>query len=298
MPDSPRVVASAPARSLDGVLDAAATVIAVVTIGGEEIYGSPWLDGIPAGEQFAAQEALPPAGERFAAQEALARVAHGESPVHVDLRFDRGDDEPHPVCWTLTGLPSVDGDLAHVLAIGIDAVERDRVEAELRDLTARDALTGLLNRRHFEEELERHLARGRRYGATGALILLDLNDFKAVNEEHGHRAGDRVLIVVADALANRLRETDVLARVGSNQFAVLLPQAKAHEAERVSQALEDLISEEVRLPGGVRMAASAGLAPLSTALEAVEEGQLAADAPMYAVKAGLPRHSRRLRPVE
>jgi diguanylate cyclase (GGDEF)-like protein len=285
MPESPRVVASAPARSLDAVLDAAATVIAVVTLDGEHIFGTPWLDAVPDGEQFAAHEAI-------------ARVAHGESPVHVDLGYIRGDDEPHPVCWTLIGLPGPDGEIVHVLATGIDAVERDRVETELRDLTDRDALTGLLNRRRLEEELERHLARGRRYGTGGALIVLDLNDFKAVNEEHGHRAGDRVLIVVAEALANRLRETDVLARVGANQFAVLLPQAKPHEAERVSQALEEVISAEVRLPGGRHMKASVGFAPITATLESVEEVELAAEAAMYAVKAGLPRHARRLRPVE
>ena len=285
MPESPRVVASAPARSLDAVLDAAATVIAVVTLDGEHIFGTPWLDAVPDGEQFAAHEAI-------------ARVAHGESPVHVDLGYIRGDDEPHPVCWTLIGLPGPDGEIVHVLATGIDAVERDRVETELRDLTDRDTLTGLLNRRRLEEELERHLARGRRYGTGGALIVLDLNDFKAVNEEHGHRAGDRVLIVVAEALANRLRETDVLARVGANQFAVLLPQAKPHEAERVSQALEEVISAEVRLPGGRHMKASVGFAPITATLESVEEVELAAEAAMYAVKAGLPRHARRLRPVE
>jgi diguanylate cyclase (GGDEF)-like protein len=285
MPESPRVVASAPACSLEAVLDAASTVIAVVTLNGEHIYGNPWLDAIPDGQQFAAHEAL-------------ARVAHGESPVHVDLGFQRGDDEPHPVCWTLIGLPGPDGEIVHVLATGVDAVERDRLETDLRDLTERDALTGLFNRRRFEEELERHLARGRRYGTGGALIVLDLNDFKAVNEEHGTRGGDRVLIVVADALSNRLRSTDVLARVGGNQFAVLLPQAKPHEAERVSQALEDVISEEVRLPGGRRVEASVGFAPITATLESVEEVQLAAEAAMYAVKAGLPRHTRRLRPVD
>jgi diguanylate cyclase (GGDEF)-like protein len=285
MPELPRVVASAPARSLDRVLDAASTVIAVVTLDGEHIYGNPWLDAIPSGEQFAAQEAL-------------ARVAHGESPVHVDLAFARGEDEPHPVCWTLIGLPGPDGEIAHVLATGVDAVERDRLEADLRDLIDRDALTGLLNRARFEEELERHLAHGRRYGMTGALIVLDLNDFKTVNEEYGHRAGDRVLIVVAAALANRLRESDLLARVGANQFAVLLPQAKPHEAERVSQALEEVIAHEVRLPGDRRVEASVGFAPFTATLGSVEEVQLAAEAAMYAVKAGQPRRSSRLRPVE
>jgi diguanylate cyclase (GGDEF)-like protein len=267
MHESSRVVESASARSLDRVLDAAATLLAVVTTGGELVHGDRWLDAIPD-------------GERFAAREALARVAHGESPVHVDLSFGGHDDGPHPVCWTLTGLPGPD------------------VEAELRDLTDRDALTGLLNRRRFEQELESHLAHGRRYGMTGALIVLDLNDFKAVNEAHGPRAGDRVLIAVAEALANRLRDSDLLARVGGNQFAVLLPQAKPHEAERVSQALEDVVGEELQLPGKRRMEASVGFAPFTATLASVEEVQLAAEAAMYAVKAGLPRHSRRLRPVE
>jgi diguanylate cyclase (GGDEF)-like protein len=285
MPEMPRVVASAPARSLDGVLDAASTVIAVVTLDGDQIYGNPWLEAIPE-------------RERFAAQEALARVAHGDSPVHVDLRFARGDEDAHPVCWTLIGLPGPDGEIVHVLATGVDAVERDRLEAELRELTDRDPLTGLLNRRRFEEELDRHLTHGRRYGMTGALIVLDLDDFRAVNEQHGHRAGDRVLIVVAAALSNRLRETDVLARVGANQFAALLPQCKPHEAERVSQALEEAIAEEARLPGDTRMEASVGFAPFTATLASVEEVQLAAEAAMYAVKAGQPRHRRRLRPVE
>ena len=285
MPESPRVVASAPARSLDRVLDAAATVIAVITLDGERIYGNPWLDAIPDGQQFAAHEAL-------------SRVANGESPVHVDLGMDRGGDEPHPVCWTLIGLPDAEGEIAHVLATGVDAVERDRLEGDLRDLADRDALTGLLNRRRFEDELARHLAHGRRYGMSGALIVIDLNDFKHVNERHGVRAGDRVLILVASALTNRLRETDLLARVGGDQFAVLLPRAKPHEAERVSQALEDVIAEEVRLPGGTRMEASVGFAPFAETLDSVEEVQLAADAAMYAVKAGLPRHARRLRPVD
>lgn len=285
MPESPRVVASAPARSLDGVLDAAATLIAVITLEGEHIYGSPWLDAIPEGDQFAAHEAL-------------ARVVHGESPVHVDTGFRRDDDDPHPVCWTLTGLPGPDGEVVHVLATGVDAVERDRLESGLRDLTDRDPLTGLLNRRRFEEELERHIVQGRRYGMTGALIVIDLNDFKRVNEQYGHRAGDRVLIVVADAFAGRLRDADVLARLGGDQFAVLLSRANPHEAERVSQALEDLVPEAVRLPDGRRLEASVGFAPFTATLASAEEVQLAADAAMYAVKAGRPRHSRRLRPVE
>src|SRR3954454_20443186 len=113
MPESPRVVASGPARSLDGVLDAAASRLSVVTPEADAVHGEPWLDSIPD-------------GERYAAHEALARVAHGESPVHVDLGV---------VCWTLTALSDTDGQVVHVLASGIDAAERDRIESDLRELT-------------------------------------------------------------------------------------------------------------------------------------------------------------------
>ena len=118
------------------------------------------------------------------------------------------------------------------------------------DLVDRDALTGLLTRRRFEKELERHVAQGRRYGFGGVLIVLDLNGFRSINEQHGPRAGDRVLYGVAQTLSNRLRETDLLARIGGDQFGVLLPRAKPPEAERVCQALEDAIPEEVHAPGG------------------------------------------------
>jgi diguanylate cyclase (GGDEF)-like protein len=267
MPDVTRDLAPAPDRSLDDLLDAAATRIAV--------FG-------PDGELLAGGAAIAH-GQRFAASEALARAVNGDSPVEVELGAVR---------WTLT--PVSGG--ACVLATGVDAAERERVEERLQELVGRDPLTGVLNRRSFEAELGRHMAHGRRYGMTGALIVLDVNGFRSINEEHGIRAGDRVLVEVASTLANRLRDTDVLGRIGGDQFGVLLPRARPPEAERVSQALEDAIAEEVRM-GGRRVEASVGFAPFAQTMGSVEEVQLAADAAMYAVKAGLPRHSRRLRPL-
>ena len=133
---------------------------------------------------------------------------------------------------------------------------------------------------------------------TGALIVLDLDNFRAINENHGLRAGDRVLIRVADALTNRLRETDLLARMAGDQFAILLPRAKPPEAERVCQALEEAIAQEVRAPGDRTIEASVGFVPFTDTMSSVEEALLAADAAMYAVKAGHPRHVRRLRPID
>jgi diguanylate cyclase (GGDEF)-like protein/PAS domain S-box-containing protein len=168
----------------------------------------------------------------------------------------------------------------HVLGQMQDVTERREYEARLRHLADHDPLTGLLNRRAFEESLEAHVARTRRYGAAGALLLLDLDGFKDVNDTYGHHAGDELLVRVAGALAGRLRETDVLARLGGDEFAVLLPMESADAAELVARALVDVVRE---LDGGVTV--SVGVAPVDDA-EGVTAAALMIDADraMYAAK--------------
>jgi diguanylate cyclase (GGDEF)-like protein len=276
-------------QDLSRVLDAAATLTAVVTVDGHLAHwdgawrpdGTTWYDAIPEREHFAAREAL-------------SRAASGGEPVEVELNVRASGGELRPVSWTMA---AAGNGIASVIATGVDTVERARIEQDLHDLVDRDALTGLFDRRRFEEELERHVSEGRRYGMGGVLVVLDLNGFRSVNEEHGQRAGDRVLVAVARTLTNRLRETDLLARIGDDQFAVLLPRAKPPEAERVCQALEAAISEEVHAPSNGRVEASVGFVPFTDTMNSVEEALLAAHTAMYAVKAGQPRHFRRLRPL-
>ena len=122
-----------------------------------------------------------------------------------------------------------------------------------------DALTGLFNRRRFEEELERHIAHGRRYGMGGALLLLDLDDFKRVNDDFGHRAGDRVLTAVAVVLKHRLRESDIVARFGGDEFAVLMPVGGVGEATELAELLGAAIRADVPTPAGP-LSASVGIA--------------------------------------
>jgi diguanylate cyclase (GGDEF)-like protein len=93
----------------------------------------------------------------------------------------------------------------------------------LCQLSSRDALTGLANRRHFESVLARELDRVARAGEPALLLLLDIDHFKQVNDRHGHAAGDRVLQTVADALMHCVRPMDTVARVGGEEFAVVLP---------------------------------------------------------------------------
>src|SRR5262249_36019941 len=128
------------------------------------------------------------------------------------------------VVWVSIHATTITGPDGRQLILGQvqDITERRRFEDRLRHLADHDPLTGLLNRRSFEREVERPLAHCRRYGANGALIVLDLDHFKYVNDSYGHSAGDELIVAVADALRMRLRETDVVARLGGDEFAALL----------------------------------------------------------------------------
>jgi len=134
-------------------------------------------------------------------------------------------------------MPGPDGRAVHLLAQIIDVTERHTAEERLRHLADHDALTGLANRRRLEVALSEHLARCERYGPEGAVLLLDIDHFKAVNDTEGHAAGDQLLKDVADVLRRDLRDGDTFARLGGDEFAVLLPKADTRQAIRVAAKL-------------------------------------------------------------
>ena len=144
-----------------------------------------------------------------------------------------------------------------------DIGERKRLEAQLVFLADHDEMTGLPNRRRFREELDRGVAFAQRYGHCGALLLLDLDNFKQVNDSLGHHAGDRLVTEVARRLSKRLRATDVLARLGGDEFAVLLPQTTPADAERVAG---DLVAEVAGTAVDVNGTAVRGCTSLGVAL--------------------------------
>ena len=289
-------------RLLDAVLDAAASLIVVVTDKGELVR---WnracerLTGYVAAELMRPQAMLRlvPEEERRHLIEVRAALARGESPVSLDIHWRMKSGELRQISWSNTALTAADGTVTHVVATGIDVTEARALEGRLRRLADHDALTGLLNRRRFGDLLESHVALAQRYGMEGALLVLDVDSLKAVNDTHGHRAGDRALAAVAGVLKQRLRATDVVARTGGDEFAVLLPKATAEDAERVCRWLERSISENVTTPGGRPLEASVGFAPFSENVRSIDEVFSAADASMYAIKAGHSRTPREPAPV-
>ncbi len=116
--------------------------------------------------------------------------------------------------------------------------ERDRLLAQLDELAHTDALTGLANRRAWQSELGRGLARARRTGESVSVALVDIDGFKAVNDMHGHPGGDSLLIRVARSWSDVLRPDDVLARIGGDEFAVLMPGCSHPEAADLSTRLQ------------------------------------------------------------
>ena len=157
---------------------------------------------------------------------------------------------------------------------------------ELRHLADHDALTGLPNRRRFEQELARHLAHVRRYGPEGAVLVLDLDCFKPVNDTFGHAAGDRLLTRVARVLRERLRATDVIARLGGDEFVILLPRVDRAGATAVARSLVETVRAEA-LTGDARgVTVSVGAIAFDVRTPALPQDVIAAaDIAMYDAKA-------------
>jgi diguanylate cyclase (GGDEF)-like protein/PAS domain S-box-containing protein len=167
-----------------------------------------------------------------------------------------------------------------------DISSRKLMEERLRRLADFDSLTGVRNRRQFERDLFRQVGNCRRYGEEAALLMLDLDDFKQINDTYGHRVGDDVLKAVAAAIRNRLRATDIVARLGGDEFAVLLPHVSAGKAAAVAADLRRCISAVTVQAGGdsLRPSASIGVAQIDDRTQSKDAVLSRADDAMYAEK--------------
>ncbi len=140
-----------------------------------------------------------------------------------------------------------------------DISVRKEMARRLEYVADHDFLTGLLNRRNFELALARETERAARYGVPGAVLLIDIDDFKHINDTFGHRAGDDVLKGVAGLLRQRLRHTDTIARVGGDEFAVMLPQTDAEQVQVVADEVVKALARETAMLADVEIRISASV---------------------------------------
>ncbi len=218
-----------------------------------------------------------------------ALMAGEVTNLQAEYRIVSGSGDDHWVALSSSLVRGAGGEPLHRLVQLQDVSERKRFEGQLRYLADHDPLTGLFNRRRFAQELERELASARRYDTGGALLVIDLDNFKYMNDSSGHAAGDELIRGVAKALKAKLRETDYLARLGGDEFAVLLPHATREDAEGAAESLLEVIRGGVSLVtdrGPRRTSGTIGIAPFGDLSQraSAEELLIEADIAMYEAK--------------
>ncbi|HEY5977860.1 MAG TPA: EAL domain-containing protein [Solirubrobacterales bacterium] len=162
----------------------------------------------------------------------------------------------------------------------------ERTEAQLRYLADHDSLTGLLDRRRFRSELDQYASFSERYGGQGAVMIIDIDGLKAVNDSLGHHAGDTMLREISNVLRERVRATDIVARLSGDEFAVLMPQTDVEGAVQLAEDLRSQVAEVARpAPEVDAITISVGVATFGPGRNGGSEAVLvAADEAMYRAK--------------
>ncbi len=200
---------------------------AVTGLGSEELDG---LDAL----------ALVPREEKDRVARAIAKTfSEGIAEIESKLHTVDGDTP-----YLFNGLRFELNGQSSMLGVGLDISKQKHLEALLEREATTDTLTGLYNRQRFDAEMERTLARHARYGTETALVIIDLDHFKRVNDTYGHDVGDHVLVELTVRLAGEMREPDFLARWGGEEFVALLPDTDPSEASRVAERLRRCIQVE------------------------------------------------------
>ncbi len=221
--------------------------------------------------------------------EELARLISGRaSRYRAERRYMHAAGHPVPVDLSVAVIRDGNGAASHLLAQVHDITERKRYEGQLQYLADHDALTGMFNRRRFEQELERELAHAARYETRCAVLAIDLDHFKYVNDTLGHAVGDELILRAGAIFRSRLRVTDTIARLGGDEFAVILSRIDAAEAATVAEGLLGALREQGRLAAAAghprRVTASIGVALLGSRPITAGELLVEADIAMYDAK--------------
>ena len=230
--------------------------------------------------------------ERFDQRRALRVSAGSASRKLVGGRFHRRDGTGFPVEYRCAPICEAGESVGAVVAFR-DVSDRERIRDQIRYQANHDALTGLPNRSLFEDRLERALAHARRRRLFGAVLFIDLDGFKGINDSLGHAVGDTLLRDVARRKVELLREEDTVARLGGDEFVVLLSdladdqEVAANMARAVAEKLRKSVSEPFLIDGyELRITVSIGIALFPLNGEGVHDVLKSADIAMYRAKNG------------
>jgi diguanylate cyclase (GGDEF)-like protein/PAS domain S-box-containing protein len=214
-------------------------------------------------------------------------ILMAEGTWRGELTFRRRGGGEIPVSAVFVAHTGPDGRIESLSAVARDISDLKQAQGQMLHLATHDYLTGLPNRLLLYDRLEQALARHRRYDQPVALLFVDLDRFKPVNDEHGHQVGDAVLVAVAERIRDVIRETDTAARLGGDEFAVLVEGISDLDLlERIGRRLIAAISEPVAVEGvEARIGASIGLVPVDRRITDADALIAAADATMYQAKA-------------
>jgi len=214
----------------------------------------------------------------------LAKIRLDEQVANYETKRLHADGSILDVSLTVSPVRAEGGEVVAAATIVRDITTSKRLEERLTQLVYHDDLTGLANRRRFTEDTERKIEHAGRYGWRGAVLLLDLDNFKALNDTLGHNSGDNLLKRAALRMRDIVRDSDVLARLGGDEFGVLLPEASRGDAEQLAERLVGaMASQEVTVDGKRVGTVSVGVCLLDEPLTS-EEPLSRADIAMYEVK--------------
>jgi diguanylate cyclase (GGDEF)-like protein/PAS domain S-box-containing protein len=219
--------------------------------------------------------------------QALRKVIYkGCAYRDIEVRLSTQASEP---VWASVSMSKVaeDEDKSYLIIQFTDISKRKHLEAELVQQATRDHLTTLSNRMVFDDALRLALKNSRRYGRHGAVLYIDLDDFKTINDTYGHKAGDSALIAVGKTLRTFLRETDIIARIGGDEFAVILDEVDEEEAIHKAELVEAAVNQ-IRVTAHnqeVRVGASVGYHVFDgSEVLSIDDVIMKADAAMYKSK--------------
>lgn len=233
-----------------------------------------------------------------AAEEAHARLtANPDRPMRHETRLIRADRSAVPVQITASWVREDEEQAAHLVLIVEDITERKALEAQLVHRSLHDPLTGLPNRLLFQDRLRHALDRGHREDTSTCVLIIDLDGFKAINDELGHPMGDRVLVSFAERLRSVLRASDTAARLGGDEFSIVCENTERPDAVALADRLRTTVTEPLDLDGiQVPVGISIGIGTVQGGQDPEQDYERvvrAADDDMYADKTRRRRARRR-----